>query len=55
MAEINEEWRDVPGYEGLYMVSNKGNVKSLQRTAKSKNGSIRTVSEKLRKINKNKS
>ena len=24
-----EEWRAVPGYEGLYEVSNKGNVKSL--------------------------
>ena len=24
-----EEWRAVPGYEGLYMVSNIGNVKSL--------------------------
>lgn len=24
-----EEWRDVPGYEGLYQVSNLGSVKSL--------------------------
>ena len=24
-----EEWRAVPGYEGLYEVSNMGNVKSL--------------------------
>lgn len=55
IEEINEEWRDVVGYEGLYKISNKGRIKSLQRTAKSKNGSIRTVSEKLRKINKNKS
>ena len=55
IEEKTEEWRDVVGYEGLYMVSNIGNVKSLQRTAKSKNCSIRTVSEKLRKINKNKS
>lgn len=29
MKEINEEWRDAPGFEGLYMVSNKGEVKSL--------------------------
>lgn len=27
----NEEWRDVAGYEGLYMVSNYGRVKSLDR------------------------
>jgi hypothetical protein len=26
-----EEFRDVPGYEGLYQVSNLGNVKSLPR------------------------
>lgn len=31
-----EEWRDVPGYEGLYQVSNLGYVKSLnwKRTGK---------------------
>jgi|SaaInlV_125m_DNA_1040241.scaffolds.fasta_scaffold09865_9 hypothetical protein len=27
-----EEFRDIPGYEGLYQVSNIGNVKSLTRT-----------------------
>ena len=26
-----EEWRDIEGYEGLYQVSNLGNVKSLER------------------------
>jgi hypothetical protein len=26
-----EEWRDVRGYEGLYMVSNLGRIKSLER------------------------
>ena len=25
-----EEWRNVPGYEGLYQVSNYGNVKSIR-------------------------
>lgn len=24
-----EEWRDIPGYEGFYQVSNLGNIKSL--------------------------
>jgi hypothetical protein len=28
---MNEEWRDIPGYEGSYQVSNLGNVKSLKR------------------------
>lgn len=27
----NEIWKDVPGYEGYYQVSNLGNVKSLMR------------------------
>lgn len=27
---MNEEWRDIIGYEGLYMVSNLGNVKKLK-------------------------
>jgi hypothetical protein len=26
-----EEWRDVPGYEGLYQISSEGRVKSLGR------------------------
>lgn len=26
-----EEWRDIPGYEGLYMVSSMGRVKSLPK------------------------
>jgi hypothetical protein len=31
-----EQWKDIPGYEGLYQVSNMGNVKSLnyKRTGK---------------------
>jgi hypothetical protein len=30
-AHKSEEWRDIPEYEGIYMVSNLGNVKSLSR------------------------
>lgn len=26
-----EEWRDIKGYEGLYQVSNEGNVRSLKK------------------------
>ena len=33
----DEEWRDVVGYEGLYMVSNLGNVKSLPKRARHRN------------------
>lgn len=30
---MNQEiWKDVKGYEGIYQVSNKGRIKSLERT-----------------------
>ena len=40
-----EEWRDIPGFEGLYQVSDKGNVRSLgrTRTVKSKWGGVMNV------------
>ena len=28
---IDEKWKDIIGYEGIYMVSNKGNTKSIDR------------------------
>ena len=31
MGKTLEEWRPVPGFEGLYQVSSLGNVKSMQR------------------------
>lgn len=39
-----EKWKDVVGYEGLYKVSDKGNVYSQKRTIiqKAKNGSFST-------------
>ena len=35
---MNEEWRDVVGYEGLYQVSNYGNIKSCDRYVNSRYG-----------------
>lgn len=29
---MHEVWKDIPGYEGLYQVSDQGNVRSLART-----------------------
>lgn len=34
-----ETWKDIPGYVGLYQVSNLGRVRSLGRECNSKNGS----------------
>lgn len=31
---MEEEWRDIKGYEGLYQVSNLGRVKTLPREIK---------------------
>lgn len=35
---MKEEWRDIPGYEGLYQVSNFGRVKKLDTYLADKNG-----------------
>lgn len=35
---MEEEWRDISGFEGLYQVSNLGNVKSLNRVIIAKDG-----------------
>lgn len=42
-----EEWRDVKGYEGVYQVSNIGNVRSKSRFVPAKNGSKRIVTAKM--------
>ena len=34
---IEEIWKDIPGYDGYYQVSNLGRVKSLSRTYTKKN------------------
>lgn len=39
-----EEWRDVEGYEGRYMVSNLGRVKSMERTYELGQGHFATQS-----------
>lgn len=42
---MKEIYKDIKGYEGLYQVSNKGNVKSLKRTRKNHHGGIAPVRE----------
>jgi len=48
-----EQWRDVPGWEGLYQVSDLGRVRSLQRTIVYSNGDTHTVLGRVRKPNGN--
>jgi hypothetical protein len=42
-----EEWRSVLGFEGLYEVSNFGNVRSLDRTVKWKKSEMRVPGKVL--------
>lgn len=43
----NEQWRDIPGWEGLYQVSDLGRVRSLDRPVIHKNGMIQNRQGKL--------
>ena len=45
---MEEIWKDIPDYEGLYQVSNLGNVKNLSRVVVSKRGT-RTIRERVLK------
>lgn len=45
---MQEIWKDVEGFEGLYQVSNLGNVKSLERSVRNhKSGATRTIKEHI--------
>jgi len=51
---MNKEiFKDIPNYKGYYQVSNLGNVKSLQRVIKRKNGRLHPIKEILLKQNIN--
>lgn len=51
MIEANnlddEVWKDIPDWEGFYQISNKGNVKALNRIVNSKRNIPRKLKEKL--------
>ena len=44
---MEEVWADISGYDGFYKVSNLGNIKSLQRYVKYKDGRVRLFKEKI--------
>ena len=52
----DEIWKDIPGYEGLYQVSNLGRVKALEKKQKVniKNNEYITRKEKIKKLTKDK-
>ena len=51
MKSNNEEWKDIEGYEGIYQISNYGNVKSLERDIIDKSGKKRHNKERILKHN----
>lgn len=59
VQENKEIWKDIKGYEGLYQISNLGNVKTMQREYYSgkNNCTLRKISSKIMKqrvLNKSK-
>lgn len=48
---IEEEWRDIPGYEGEYQISNFGRVKSLERYVRHNYGGLKKVTERILRLN----
>lgn len=49
MGNENMNFKDIPGYEGLYQVSECGKVKSLERISKMCKGGVRFNKEKILK------
>lgn len=42
-----EEWRPVPDYEGIYEVSDHGNVRSLDRTVTYRSGMVKPIGGRI--------
>ena len=55
MENINEIWKPVPGYEGLYECSNQGRVRSLNRITIDKNGNNKKFKGRILKLSLNNS
>jgi hypothetical protein len=47
---LNEEWKDIAGYEGIYQVSNTGRVRSLDRKIMHSDGKPYTVKGRILKL-----
>lgn len=47
-----EEWRDIPGYEGYYQVSNIGRIKSLDRWIKRSDGKMHFERSRIMALSK---
>lgn len=50
MLKMEEEWKDIEGYEGLYQISNLGRVKSLERIVERIGKGKILVNERIRNV-----
>lgn len=46
---MNEIWKDIKNYEGIYQISNMGRIKSVEHTIIRKNGKKLLIKEKILK------
>lgn len=51
--DLVEVWKDIPGWEGIYQISTKGRVRSLDRYVELPNGVLRKHNGQLRKTSYN--
>src|SRR6478736_6708331 len=47
--DIQEQWRDIPGLEGRYQVSDQGRVMSLAKDVRGRSGCIRHIPQRVLK------
>lgn len=47
LYDMSEIFKDIPGYEGIYQVSNLGRVKSLSRVAITGHGAKKPINERI--------
>lgn len=47
MSQEEEEWREIPGYDGKYQASSLGRVKSVARVQVLSDGRVRPVKERI--------
>lgn len=52
---MSEEWRDIPGYNGHYKVSDMGRVRSTDRYKQTANGQVRFYHSRVLKPGRKKS
>lgn len=49
----NEEWKDIPDYEGLYKASNIGRIKRLDKEVPQTDGLVKNLKEKILELSLN--